>query len=56
MCSSLVPEHEEHLLFMQVILVAKRGTSGEEGENGRRFLYESGRKHLLCSDPLTICS
>jgi hypothetical protein len=27
----------------------QRWTSGEKGWTGRRFLYESGRKHMLCS-------
>jgi hypothetical protein len=43
-------------LYRQVILAYKWGTSGEEDRNGRRFLYESGRKHLLRSDPSTTCS
>jgi hypothetical protein len=37
----------DNLLYRQIILVAKWGRSGEEGRNGRRFLYSSDRKHLL---------
>jgi hypothetical protein len=48
----LVTVHKEKLTlplvqYTQVILIAKRGKSGEEGRNRTRFLYGSGRKHFL---------
>jgi hypothetical protein len=39
--------------YRQLILVAQWESSGEEGQNGRWFLYDSGGKHLLRSDPST---
>jgi hypothetical protein len=44
------------LSTIQIILVAKWGTSRKKGRNWRRFLYESGRKHLIRSDCSSTCS